>query len=134
MDFGGNGGEFREERYAVVEGGFPVFGFRDAFLVRFCKDGGVVESGHGAGELGHWMKVGGEIVEHGGDERGEGRFGGEFAGEGADLGGGRDLTGEEKPEDGFGEHLGAGGTLWEDLLAVGDGVVAEADPFVGVKD
>ena len=53
VDFGGDEGEFAEQRDGVVEGGFPVVGFVEAGLVGFGEDAGVVEGGDGDGELRH---------------------------------------------------------------------------------
>jgi hypothetical protein len=51
----------------------------------------------------------------------------------ANLVRGRDLAGEEQPEHGFGQHLGAGSAFGELFLAVLDGAAVEADALVGVK-
>ena len=48
--------------------------------------------------------------------------------------GGRDLAGEEKPEHGFGEHLGACFPFGEDGLAFFYGSTVKADAFVCVED
>ena len=134
VDLGGYGGEFGEQGDAIVEGGLPVFGLVDALFVRFGKGGGVIEGGDGAGELGHWVQVGGKAIEHVFDEVWEGRFLGEFSREGADLGRRGDLAGQEQPEHGFGQHFGAGGAFGEDLLAVFDCSAVETDAFVCVED
>ena len=80
------------------------------------------------------MEVDGEVVEHLGDEGGDGGLFGELAGEGADLALGGDLAGEEEPEHGLGEHLGARLALGQVALAVLDGAAVEADALVGVED
>lgn len=59
---------------------------------------------------------------------------GQFAREGAHLAGRGDLSRQEEPEHGFGQHLGTGGTLRELLLTILDGLAVEADPLIGIKD
>lgn len=133
-DQGGHARDLREEGNAVVEGGLPVVGLVHALGVLFRKRGLGVEGGDGDGELGHGVHVAGEGLDHGQDVLGEMRLLGEFAREGADLGGGGHLAGEQQPEHGLGEHLGAGGALGQFLLAVLDGAAVEADALVGVED
>jgi hypothetical protein len=64
------------------------------------------------------------------DELGDRRPGGPVGREGGALLGGRDLTGQEEPEEGLGQGLVASGSLGEELLALGDGLAAEADALV----
>lgn len=45
----------------------------------------------------------------------------------------RDLTGEEQPEERFGQGLGAARGGRELLLTLGDGLAAETDTLVGVE-
>jgi hypothetical protein len=52
----------------------------------------------------------------------------------ADLLLGGDLAGQEKPEEAFGQRLLATGGLGQKLLALGDGLAAEADTLLGVED
>lgn len=80
------------------------------------------------------MEVAGAAVDELGDEGGELAAGGPLGGEVADLLLGGDLAGEEEPEETLGEGLVAAGGLGEDLLALGDGLAAEADTLLRVED
>src|SRR4051812_31521666 len=61
VDLGGDGGELRKERDAVVKGRLPVVGLAEALLVGLGELGRVVERGDGHGELGHGVQVLGEV-------------------------------------------------------------------------
>lgn len=65
---------------------------------------------------------------------GKGRLEGEFVGEGSNLRCGRDLADQEQPEHGFGKHLRAGWSFWEERLAIRDAMTVEADAFIRVED
>lgn len=68
------------------------------------------------------------------DELGDGGAGGPVGRELGALLGGRDLARQEQPEEGLGQGLVTAGRLGQELLALGDGLAAEADTLVGVKD
>lgn len=134
VDLGGNGGQLGEQRDAVVIGGLPVVGLVEALLVGLCKLGLVVEGRDGHGELGHGVQVLGEVVEHLVDKGRDLGLGGELARELAHLVDRGHLAGQQQPEHGLGQHLGAGLALGQLLLAVLDGAAMEADALVGVED
>jgi hypothetical protein len=134
VDLRGDGGQLGEERDAVIKGRLPVVGLVETLLVSLCELGLVIEGRDGHGELGHGVKVCGEVVEHLVDKGGDLGLLGELTGELADLVCGRDLASEEEPEHGLGEHLGARGTLGELLLAVLDGASVETNALVCVED
>ncbi|RBQ93725.1 hypothetical protein VDGD_20346 [Verticillium dahliae] len=98
------------------------------------EGGGVLKSSDGEGELRHGVQVGRAVVDELLDELGEVGTGGPLGGQVADLLLGRDLAGQEKPEETLGEGLLAAGGLGEKLLAFGDGLAAEADTLLGVED
>jgi hypothetical protein len=54
--------------------------------------------------------------------------------ESLDLLVGWNLASEEEPEEGLGQRLGSAGGGREHLLALGDGLAAETDTLIGVKD
>jgi len=133
VDLGGDGRELGEQRNAVVKGRLPVVGLAEALLVGLGELGSVVEGRDSNGELGHGVKVLGEVVKHLVDIVGKLTLLGELARELADLVGGGDFAGEEKPEHGLGKHLSASLALGQLLLAVLDGAAMEANTLVGVE-
>lgn len=86
--------------------------------------------GHGDGELAHRVKGGRASVDELLNERGELGTRSPFAREGISLLLGGNLTSEEKPEEGFGKRLLAAGGSGKSLLALGDGLSAEADTLL----
>lgn len=134
VDLGGYGGQLGQQADGVVKGGLPVVGLVEALLVGLCELGGIVQGGDGDGELGHGVEVLGEVVEHLVDKGGQLGLLGQLSREDANLACGGDLSGEEQPEHGLGQHLGAGLALGQLLLAVLDGAAVEADALVGIED
>jgi hypothetical protein len=134
VNLGRNGRQLSEEGDAVIEGRLPVVSLIQALLVGLCELGLVVEGGDGHGELGHGVKVRGEVVEHLGDEGGDLGLLRELTGELANLVGGRNLAGEEEPEHSLGEHLSAGCALGKLALAVLDSASVETDALVCIED
>lgn len=53
---------------------------------------------------------------------------------GSHLSIGGDFTGDEEPEETFGQGLGASGSFGQDFLALRDGVTAEPNSFIRVQD
>lgn len=80
------------------------------------------------------MQVLWEGIEEGVDEVRELALLCELAGELAGLSDGWDLAGEEEPEHGLWEHLGAGSSLGELSLALLDCAAVEADALVCVEN
>ena len=134
VDLCGNGWQLSEQADAVFVSWLPVLGLVETLLVCLGEDGGVVQGGHSAGELSHWVQVLREVVEEGVDVVWESSFLGKLAREDTGLGGGWDLASQEQPEHGLWQHLSTGGTLWQLILAVLDGLAVEADTLIGVED
>jgi hypothetical protein len=80
------------------------------------------------------VKVGRAVVDELLDELGEVGAGSPLGGEVADLLLGRDLAGQEKPEETLRKRLLATGSLGEKLLALGDGLATESDTLLRVED
>ena len=133
-DLGGDGGQLGDEVHGVLKGVLPVLGLVHALGVGLGELRLVLERGDGDGELGHGVEVAGAAVDELLDERGDVRAGSPLGGQLADLLLGGDLAGEEEPEKTLGEGLLAAGGLGEQLLALGDGLAAEADALLGVED
>ena len=76
------------------------------------------------------MEGGRAAVEDLLNEGGEGGAGSPVLGEGGDLLLGRDLTGEEKPEETLRKGLRPTGGLGEGLLDFGDGLATEANALL----
>jgi hypothetical protein len=68
------------------------------------------------------------------DELGNVGAGSPLGGQVADLLLGGDLAGEEEPEETLRKGLAAAGGLGEKVLALGDGLAAEANALLGVED
>ena len=134
VDLGGNGGKLSKKRDGVIEGRLPVVSLVQALLVGLGELGLVVESRHGHGELGHGMKIRGEVVKHLVDEGGELSLLSQFSAELSDLVNGGDLAGKEEPEHGLGKHFGTSLALRKLLLAVLDGTAVETNTLVGVEN
>jgi hypothetical protein len=73
-------------------------------------------------------------IENGLDVLGELRSGDELLLELLRLGFSRNLSGEEVPEHGFGEHLLSSGSGGKDFLALGDRATPEADTLLRVEN
>jgi len=134
VDAGGNVGELANEVHGVLESVLPVLALLHALGVGLGEVGLVLKRGNGKRELSHGVEVVGAAVDELGDERGELATGSPLSGQVADLLLGGHLAGEEEPEETFREGLVAAGGLGEDLLALGDGLAAEADTLLGVED
>ena len=134
VDAGGDGGELGNEVHRVLESVAPVFALVDTLGVGAGKRRRLLEGGHGHRQLSHGVEVGGAAVDELLDELGDLGAGGPFGRQVADLLLGRDLAGQEKPEEAFGQRLLATGGLGQKLLALGDGLAAEANALLGVED
>jgi hypothetical protein len=80
------------------------------------------------------VEVGRAAVDELSDEAGDVGASGPLGGEVADLLLGWDLTGQEEPEETLGQRLGATGSLGEKLLALRNGLAAEADTLLRVEN
>lgn len=129
-----NVGQLGNEVHGVLKGVAPVLLLVDTLGVRLGEGGGVLESSDGEGELSHGVEVVGAVVDELLDELGEVGAGSPLGGEVANLLLGRDLAGQEKPEETLGERLLATGSLGEKLLALGNGLATEANTLLGVED
>ena len=133
-DLGGNGGQLSNEVHGVLEGVLPVLRLVDALGVGLGEVGLVLESSDGERELGHGVEVAGAAVDELLDELGDVGAGSPLGGQVADLLLGGDLAGEEEPEKTLRKRLLAAGGLGEQLLALGDGLAAEADTLLRVEN
>jgi hypothetical protein len=92
-------GKLGNEVHGVLESVAPVLLLVDTLGVGACERRGLLESGDGKRELSHGVKVGRAAVDELLDELREVGAGGPLGREIADLLLGRDLTGQEKPEE-----------------------------------
>jgi hypothetical protein len=133
-DLGGDGGETGNEVHGVLESVLPVLRLVHALGVGLGELGLVLESSDGERELGHGVEVAGAAVDELLDELGDIGAGSPLGGQVADLLLRGDLAGEEEPEKTLGKRLLTAGGLGEQLLALGDGLAAEADTLLRVED
>ena len=75
-----------------------------------------------------------EVVEHLSDVRWEASSLVPLVGEGLGLLDGWHFTGDEEPEESFGERLAAFDGRWKELLAFRDSLASESDTLVSIKD
>lgn len=68
------------------------------------------------------------------DEGRDGSAGSPFSAEAADLLLGGDFTSQQEPEETFGQGFRSTGGLGKSLLDIGDGVAAETDTLLSVKN
>lgn len=134
VDAGSDGGELGNEVHRVLESVAPVLLLVDALGVGASERRSLLESGDGERELRHGVEVRRAAVNELLDELGDVGAGGPLGRQVADLLLGRDLARQEEPEEALGEGLLSAGGLGEDLLALGDGLAAEADALLGVED
>lgn len=99
VDASGNGGQLGNQVHGVLEGVSPVLLLVDTLGVGLGEGRGVLESGDGKGELSHGVEVGRAVVDELLDELGDVGAGSPLGGQVADLLLGRNLTGQEKPEE-----------------------------------
>ena len=133
VDGSSNHGQLGNHVHGVLECGLPVLGLVDTLAVRLGELGLGVERGHGGGELGHGVEVGGEVVQHGDHVAGQLGAPRPVLAEAADLLLGGDVAGDQEPEQTLGQRLLTAGRLGQQLLALGDGVAAEPDALVSVE-
>lgn len=134
VDARSNVGELSNEVHGVLKGVGPVVLLVNTLGVGLGEGRGMLEGGHGQGELSHGVEVGRAVVDELLDELGDVGAGSPLSGEVADLLLGGDLAGQEKPEETLGERLLAAGGLGEKLLDLRDGLAAEADTLLRVED
>lgn len=99
VDAGSNVGKLGDEVHRVLVGVGPVLLLVDTLGVGLGEAGGLLKSSDGEGELGHGVEVSGAVVDELLDELGNVGTGSPLGGQVADLLLGRDLTGQEKPEE-----------------------------------
>ena len=99
VDARSNVGELGNEVHGVLKGVAPVLLLVDTLGVGLGEAGGVLKSSDSQRELGHGVEIGRTVVDQLLDELGEIGAGSPLSGEVADLLLGRDLTGQEKPEE-----------------------------------
>ena len=144
VDSGCNGGQLGDQVHRILKGVLPVFLLADTLGVGFGERRLVLESVDRNGELGHWVEVAGAAVDELFDELGHIGTSGPLGRQVAHLLLAGDLTGQEKPEETcavsviprsetinihillrtwtrtFWEGLFATGSLWQQLLTVGN--------------
>eukprot|EP00160_Parvularia_atlantis_P013015 Unigene2679_Nuclearia_a/m.8289 Unigene2679_Nuclearia_a/g.8289 ORF Unigene2679_Nuclearia_a/g.8289 Unigene2679_Nuclearia_a/m.8289 type:complete len:374 (+) Unigene2679_Nuclearia_a:476-1597(+) len=133
VDARGDVRQLGQQVHRVLVRRLPVLVLVDALGVGRGEGRLGVERGHGGRELGHRVHVLGEVVEHLDDVVGHGRAGVPLVRDAVGLLLGRDLAGDEQPEERLGQGLLAAGGLGQEVLALGDGVVAEADALLRVQ-
>lgn len=99
VDAGSNVGQLGNEVHGVLIGVVPVLLLVDASGVGLGERGGVLEGSDGQRELGHRVEVGRAVVDELLDELGDIGAGSPLGGQITDLLLGRDLAGQEKPEE-----------------------------------
>lgn len=99
VDASGNCGQLGDQVHGVLEGVAPVVLLVHALCVGLGERRSVLKSGDGERELSHGVEVGGAAVDELLDELGNLGAGGPLGGQVAHLLLGRDLTGQEKPEE-----------------------------------
>lgn len=92
-------GELGNEVHGVLVGVAPVLLLVDALGVGLGEGRGVLEGVDGEGELGHGVQVARAVVDELLNKLGDVGAGGPLGGQVADLLLGRDLAGQEKPEE-----------------------------------
>lgn len=110
VDARSNVGELGDEVHRVLVGVGPVLLLVDTLGVGLGELGGLLESSDGKGELGHGVEVGRAVIDELLDELGDVGAGSPLGGEVTDLLLGRDLTGQEEPEETCGRVSRLAGT------------------------
>jgi uncharacterized protein YPO0396 len=105
----------------------------DAVTVRGSELGFGLARHNGDGELGHRVHAIREALDHLRHVRRQGRALRQFLGQGGGLRLGRELAGEEQPEEALRERLRAARRLRQLILQLRDGVAAEADALLRVQ-
>lgn len=94
----------------------------------------ITHGSDGQGELRHGVEGVGATVNQLLNKLGKGGPGSPLGRERLDLLLGRDLTGDQKPEESLGEGLSTAGGSRELLLALRDGESSESDTLIGIED
>ncbi len=127
-------GEEGDQVQGIFEGVFPVFGLVNTIGIGLGEQALALKSIDTNGELGHGVKVLGQVLEHMRHFVGEllGSFG-KLVNQGISLCLGRNLTGDQKPQQSLRQGLCAVLGSGELLLAFGDGIAPEADSLFGIE-
>jgi len=134
VDLGGNGWQLGDQVHAVLEAVLPVLALVGALGVLSGEDGLTVKRVNSGAELGHWVQVAWEVVQHLDDMSWEIGGASPLLRELLDFGLGWDLAGDEKPEETLWKWLAALLGGWEDLLALWDGKALESDALDWVQN
>lgn len=101
VDLSGDGGKLGNEVHGVLEGVLPVLGLLHSLGICLGEAGLALKSSYGERELGHGVEVARAAVNQLLDVLGDIGTGGPLSREVANLLLGRNLTGQEKPEETF---------------------------------
>jgi len=135
VDLGGNGWKLGDQVHGVFEGVFPVFRLVGTFGVFGGKDRFAVEGVDGGRELGHWVEVAWEVVEHLDDVGWEVSSGSPLLRKLFDFGFGWDFASNQQPEQTFWQWFSAFFSCWENAaLQLWDAVSLESDSFYWVEN
>lgn len=134
VDAGSDGRQLGNEVHGILKGVAPVLLLVDTLGISAGEGRGVLQSSDGDRELSHGVEVGRAAVDQLLDELGNVGAGSPLGGQVADLLLGGNLAGEEQPEKTLGEGFVAAGGLGQKLLALGNGLAAEANALLGVED
>jgi hypothetical protein len=134
VDLGGNGGQLSNEVHGILESVLPVLGLVHALSIGLGEVGLALKSSDGQRELSHGVQVAGAAVDQLLDELGHVGAGRPLGREIADLLLRGNLAGQEKPEKTLRKGLLASRGLGEHLLALRNGLAAEADTLLRVED
>lgn len=127
-------GELGEEVNGILVGVLPVLLLVDTSLVSLGERRLGLESVDSNRKLSHGMQRGRAVINQLLDVLGKLRSSGKLGRESLDLRLGRDLTGQQKPEETFGKGLIATGALRELLLKIGDSLSTETNTLFRVED
>jgi len=133
-DLSGDGRKVGDAVHAIFVDIFPVGGLVDTLGVSLGELGLRVHESNGGGELGHWVDILGEVVEHLSDVRWEASSLVPLVGERLGLLDGWNFAGNKEPEKSFGKGFATFDGGWEELLAFGDSLASESDTLVSIKD
>lgn len=129
-DSTGDGGQLGDQVHGILIDGLPVVLLGRTLGISLGERGIMVERGDGEGELRHGVQRIRASVNQVFHKLGQFPAGGPFGGQALDLFRGGDFTGDEEPEEGFGQGFGSTGCGGELGLAFGDGQASESDTLV----
>jgi len=130
----GDGRKVGNAVHAIFVDIFPVGGLVNTLGVSLGELGLGVHESNSGGELGHWVDILGEVIEHLSDVRWEASSLVPLVGERLSLLGGWNFAGNKEPEKSFGKRFATFDGGWKKILAFGDGLASESDTLVSIKD